>query len=145
MRKLLIEMFPRFHGEAYKDLSEVGLQVKDIGMGCCVLVVEPRDGELTERMVFPLWKSVQSLNLMLPKEERKAMLLRIFNDESDLVNIQQNPGGIRRPKEVDKLAYVNTQSTEGEKPVLLNTEDVENSEKSVNSELPTANGRERKE
>ncbi|RMZ87439.1 hypothetical protein DV736_g5334, partial [Chaetothyriales sp. CBS 134916] len=99
LRKLLIEMFPRFHGEAYKELGEVGEQVKDLGMGCCVLVVEPREGELTERMVFPLWKSVQSLNLMLPKEERKAMLLRIFNDQSDLINLQQNPGGIRRPKE----------------------------------------------
>ncbi|RMD41516.1 hypothetical protein DV735_g3593, partial [Chaetothyriales sp. CBS 134920] len=102
LRKLLIEMFPRFHGDdECKELGEVGEQVKDLSMGCCVLVVEPREGELSERMVFPLWKSVQSLNLMLPKEERKAMLLRIFNDQSDLVNLQQNPGGIRRPKEGD--------------------------------------------
>lgn len=40
-------------------------------------------------MVFPLWKSLQSLNLMLPKEERKALLLRLFNDETPLVNLTQ--------------------------------------------------------
>jgi multisite-specific tRNA:(cytosine-C5)-methyltransferase len=40
-------------------------------------------------MVFPLWKSVQSLNLMLPKEDRKALLLRLFNDETPLVNLSQ--------------------------------------------------------
>ena len=124
LRKLLIEMFPKFHGEAYKDLGEVGEQVKEIGMGCCVLVVEPaqesegrnqEDGEgLTERMVFPLWKSIQSLNLMLPKEERKAMLLRLFNDGSDLINLQQHPGG-RRPDAQEK-------HKEKEK-VVINTEE----------------------
>ena len=40
----------------------------------------------SERMVFPLWKSLHSLNLMLPKEDRKALLLRLFNDETPLVN-----------------------------------------------------------
>lgn len=37
-------------------------------------------------MVLPLWRSLHSLNLMLPKEERRAMLLRIFNDSTPLVN-----------------------------------------------------------
>lgn len=37
-------------------------------------------------MVLPLWRSLHSLNLMLPKEERRAMLLRIFNDTTPLVN-----------------------------------------------------------
>lgn len=101
LRRLLIEMFPRFVGEGAEQLGEVFEQVKRIGMGCCVLVVEPTeaattaadgpDGEgLTERMVFPLWKSVHSLNLMLPKEERKAMLLRLFNDDTPLVNTSKN-------------------------------------------------------
>lgn len=40
----------------------------------------------SERMVLPLWRSLHSLNLMLPKEERRAMLLRIFNDDSPLIN-----------------------------------------------------------
>ena len=38
----------------------------------------------SERMVLPLWRSLASLNLMLPKEDRKAMLLRLYNDESPL-------------------------------------------------------------
>lgn len=37
-------------------------------------------------MVFPLWKSLHSLNLMLPKEDRKALLLRLYNDHTPLVN-----------------------------------------------------------
>ncbi|KIX03484.1 uncharacterized protein Z518_07037 [Rhinocladiella mackenziei CBS 650.93] len=101
LRKLLIEMFPRFHGEEYKNLGEVGEQILRIGMGCCVLVVEPSDAEdgLSERMVFPLWKSIQSLNLMLPKEERKAMLLRLFNDDTPLVNLSK---GWTRPEKQDR-------------------------------------------
>lgn len=37
-------------------------------------------------MVLPLWRSISSLNLMLPKEDRKAMLLRLYNDDSPLVD-----------------------------------------------------------
>ncbi|KAK5048518.1 hypothetical protein LTR84_005608 [Exophiala bonariae] len=95
LRKLLIEMFPRFAGEEYKNLGEVGEQVLKLKMGCCVLIVDPSEDEdgLPERMVFPLWKSVQSLNLMLPKEERRAMLLRIFNDDTPLVNLSKGWSG----------------------------------------------------
>lgn len=39
-----------------------------------------------ERMVLPLWRGVASLNLMLPKEERKALLLRLFDDDCDLID-----------------------------------------------------------
>jgi len=97
LRKLLIEMFPRFHGEEYTNLGEVGEQVLKLKMGCCVLIVEPSDAEdgLKERMVFPLWKSVQSLNLMLPKEERRAMLLRLFNDDTPLVNLSKGWTGTK--------------------------------------------------
>jgi len=91
LRRLLIEMFPRFHGDDWKNLGEVGEQIRDLKMGCCVLVVGPSAEEdgLNERMVFPLWKSIQSVNLMLPKEERKAMLLRLFNDDTPLVNLSK--------------------------------------------------------
>ncbi|KAK4938759.1 tRNA (cytosine-5-)-methyltransferase ncl1 [Elasticomyces elasticus] len=91
LRKLLIEMFPRFNDDEYKKLGEVGEQILDMKMGCCVLIVEPSGAEdgLTERMVFPLWKSIQSLNLMLPKEERKAMLLRLYDDDTPLVNLSK--------------------------------------------------------
>lgn len=40
-------------------------------------------------MILPLWRSLYSLNLMLPKEERRAMLLRLFNDETPLLNTTQ--------------------------------------------------------
>ncbi|EXJ88046.1 hypothetical protein A1O1_04973 [Capronia coronata CBS 617.96] len=104
LRKLLIEMFPKFHGEEYKNLGEVGEQILPLEMGCCVLIVDPSEAEdgLSERMVFPLWKSVQSLNLMLPKEERRAMLLRLFNDDTPLVN--PSKGWIAAGKKGDAAA-----------------------------------------
>jgi multisite-specific tRNA:(cytosine-C5)-methyltransferase len=45
LRRLLIEMFPRVNGEFYKELGEIGQKAKDIGMGCCILRVEPSDQE----------------------------------------------------------------------------------------------------
>jgi 16S rRNA C967 or C1407 C5-methylase (RsmB/RsmF family) len=90
LRRLLIEMFPRIQGDHWKSFDEIGEKVRDVGMGCCVLRVEPEgnDPDFVERMALPLWKSVHSLNLMLPKEDRSAMLLRIFNDTTPLVNTQ---------------------------------------------------------
>lgn len=44
-------------------------------------------------MVLPLWRSLHSLNLMLPKEDRRAMLLRIFNDSTPLINTTQKKSG----------------------------------------------------
>lgn len=38
-------------------------------------------------MVVPLWRSLYSVNLMLPKEDRRAMLLRIFNDTEPVVHM----------------------------------------------------------
>ena len=37
-------------------------------------------------MVLPLWRSLHSLNLMLPKEDRRAMLLRLFNEDTPLMD-----------------------------------------------------------
>jgi multisite-specific tRNA:(cytosine-C5)-methyltransferase len=92
LRKLLIEMFPKVDDGAWKNLGEIGERVRDISMGCCVLRVEPSHQEdgFNERMVLPLWRSMHSLNLMLAKEDRTAMLLRIFNDATPLVN-NHNP------------------------------------------------------
>ncbi|KAI4115751.1 MAG: hypothetical protein LQ345_003705 [Seirophora villosa] len=82
LKKLLVEMFPKVDGEGWKDLGEIGERVRDIEYGCCVLRVEEGEGEdsFSERTVLPLWRSLHSLNLMLPKEDRKAMLLRLFNE-----------------------------------------------------------------
>lgn len=88
LRKLLIEMFPKLADGEWKNLGEIGERVNEIGMGCCVLRIEPSndpDG-FQERIVLPLWRSMHSLNLMLAKEDRTAMLLRIFNDTTPLVN-----------------------------------------------------------
>jgi len=94
LRKLLVEMFPRV-GRAddpdagWRELGDIGEQVLKIGMGCCVLRVDASTDEkdgFRESLTLPLWRSMHSLNLMLPKEERKAMLLRIFDEDVELVN-----------------------------------------------------------
>lgn len=48
LRKLLLEMFPKIGNKdtpegagGWRDLAEIGEQVLNIGMGCCVLRVEP--------------------------------------------------------------------------------------------------------
>ncbi|KAI9761855.1 MAG: hypothetical protein M4579_000795 [Chaenotheca gracillima] len=88
LRRILIEMFPKVGGDGWCQLGEIGERVRDIEPGCCVLRIETSDAEdgFKERMVLPLWRSMYSLNLMLPKEDRRAMLLRIFNDDSPLEN-----------------------------------------------------------
>ncbi|TKA83230.1 hypothetical protein B0A55_00642 [Friedmanniomyces simplex] len=111
LRKLLVEMFPRVGGpeggEGWRDLGEIGEQVRDMGMGCCVLRVEARGGEegFEGELVLPLWRSLHSLNLMLPKEERKAMLLRIYEEDVELVNhsdpAQQKHGKGKKEAEGD--------------------------------------------
>ncbi|CAK3765331.1 S-adenosyl-L-methionine-dependent methyltransferase [Lecanosticta acicola] len=103
LRKLLVEMFPRILTEkhedgsesgGWKDLGEIGEQVKGMGMGCCVMRVQPApelgDEGFSEPLTLPLWRSMHSVNLMLPKEDRKAMLLRIFNEDIELINHADN-------------------------------------------------------
>lgn len=63
---------------------------------------------------------MQSLNLMLPKEERKAMLLRLYNDDSPLIdhNKERNmkPNGA-------KLEDVAKEPTEETKPDIGSADD----------------------
>lgn len=119
LRKLLIEMFPKVSDGGWKDLGEIGEHVRDIGMGCCVLRVEPstdKDG-FEDRMVMPLWRSMHSLNLMLAKEDRTAMLLRIFNDSTPLVNHSNDKKlGTKRPEAANGGA-TEPQVLESGKPV----------------------------
>ena len=100
-RKLLIEMFPRIANGEHKNFDEIGERVLDIGMGCCVLKIEPSgdDPDFSERMALPLWKSIHSLNLMLPKEDRAAMLLRVFNDTSPLINVPLHKNRVKAESE----------------------------------------------
>ena len=102
-RKLLIEMFPKLADDGWKNLGEIGERVNSIPMGCCVLRIEPSADEdgFDERMVLPLWRSAASLNLMLAKEDRTAMLLRIFNDTTPLVNNSTNKQKIEDVEKAD--------------------------------------------
>lgn len=128
--KLLIEMFPRISDNNWEKFDEIGERVRDIGMGCCVLRIEPdgSDPDFNERMALPLWKSIQSLNLMLPKEDRSAMLLRVFNDTSPLINIslsKQDPNQntpkegtetaeeVEKPEEAEKVDVAEEAAIEG--------------------------------
>jgi multisite-specific tRNA:(cytosine-C5)-methyltransferase len=111
LRKLLIEMFPKIADGGWKNLGEIGERVNNIGMGCCVLRIEPSTAEdgFDERIVIPLWRSLHSLNLMLAKEDRTAMLLRIFNDTTPLVN-NHNPSK-NKPKP-EAAANANAEGSE---------------------------------
>ncbi|EAQ88234.1 hypothetical protein CHGG_04853 [Chaetomium globosum CBS 148.51] len=95
LKNLLVEMFPKIAGDDWRRMDEIGERVRDLALGCCVLRVQPEGGDpdFAESMALPLWKSFQSLNLMLPKEDRSAMLLRIYNDTTPLINmgIQKKP------------------------------------------------------
>jgi len=73
VKGLLKELFPKVHAEGQEGdvIGEIEESVRGLTMGCCVLKVEPTEGEFEDRMVFPLWKSRHSCNLMLPKDERK--------------------------------------------------------------------------
>jgi multisite-specific tRNA:(cytosine-C5)-methyltransferase len=82
---LLKELFPKvgntesdkitMETEGRKSIDEIEHQVREMGMGCCILKVKKTEGEFDEDMILPLWKSRHSCNLMLPKDERKYVLL----------------------------------------------------------------------
>ena len=89
---LLVEMFPKIEGDGWTKLGEIAERMRDISMGCCILRVEPSDAGdgFKERMTLPLWRSLQSLNLMLPKDERSAMLLRLYGEDTPLQDHSKN-------------------------------------------------------
>ncbi|MCJ1354866.1 MAG: hypothetical protein MMC33_004856 [Icmadophila ericetorum] len=101
-KSLLVEMFPKVNDGGWMELGEIGERVRDISMGCCVLRVINTEGEdgirpyqLTgsvpsEHLTLPLWRSLHSLNLMLPKEERSAMLLRMYDYTEPLKDSSKN-------------------------------------------------------
>ncbi|ODH12828.1 hypothetical protein ACO22_07872, partial [Paracoccidioides brasiliensis] len=127
LRKLLIEMFPKVNDGGWKQLGEIGEWARDIDMGCCVLRVEPTNNEdgFRERRVLPLWRSMYSLNLMLPKEERRAMLLRLYDDDTPLVNTTQKrraavTSTTEQPSEVMDVA---TNGQNGHTPAVATTAD----------------------
>ncbi len=62
----------------------------------------------SERIVLPLWRSLHSLNLMLPKEDRKAMLLRLYNEVVPLENTT-----MKRKEEAVANGGVNSEANGG--------------------------------
>lgn len=106
LRLLLREMFPMVSGDAWTAFPDVGERLRDVGLGCCVLRVEPKgdDPTFSERLVMPIWKSFTSVNLMLPKEDRSAMLLRIFNDTTPLVNTSKRMEKLKEEQKEQEAA-----------------------------------------
>ncbi|KAI1503958.1 S-adenosyl-L-methionine-dependent methyltransferase [Biscogniauxia marginata] len=133
LRKLLKEMFPKFIDDDWKKLNEIGERAREIGMGCCILRIEPdgSDPAFAERMVLPLWKSFHSLNLMLPKEDRAAMLLRLFNDTSPVINQKLKD----TPKEAEAADTTTKEETKGEADLVKEEDDETANNNDVKEEI----------
>ncbi|GIZ42615.1 hypothetical protein CKM354_000587500 [Cercospora kikuchii] len=142
LRKLLVEMFPKVatdKGEdgtetgGWKDLGEIGAAVNALGGGCCVLRVEatpnPGPDEFSDNLTLPLWRSKASVNLMLPKEDRRAMLLRIYNEDVELINHsdpKQNGGkDVKREPKAESTGSIPAQDVAEETKARMKNVDVD--------------------
>jgi multisite-specific tRNA:(cytosine-C5)-methyltransferase len=84
--KLLIEMFPKLPKDGSHDIGEVGDQLTETEIGCCFLRIDQNDeGGIPFPMVLPLWRHPGSANLMVDKDDRKAILLRLFNETNPTI------------------------------------------------------------
>ncbi|KAF2853291.1 S-adenosyl-L-methionine-dependent methyltransferase [Plenodomus tracheiphilus IPT5] len=88
LHQLLCEMFPKLPKEGDTGLGEVGDQLQKMDIGCAFVRVEANVEEgIPYRMVLPMWRHPGSANLMVDKDERKAMLLRLFNErDTEIIN-----------------------------------------------------------
>ena len=88
LRQLIMEMFPKLPKEGDTGLGEVGDQLQKMDIGCCFVRVEKDESQdIPFRMVLPLWRHPGSANLMVDKDDRKAMLLRLFNEkDTEIIN-----------------------------------------------------------
>ena len=84
-----------------------------------------------QRMTLPLWRSLYSLNLMLPKQERKAMLLRLYDDDTPLMDSSKDRFA-RRQQQGERLTDVG--KIEGDDDVTVDREEVEGIEEQVLAE-----------
>ncbi|KAF2704622.1 S-adenosyl-L-methionine-dependent methyltransferase [Pleomassaria siparia CBS 279.74] len=79
--RLLIEMFPKLPKDGTHELNEIGDQLNAMDIGCCFMRVEQdEEAGFPFPMVLPLWRHPGSANLMVDKDDRKAILLRLFNE-----------------------------------------------------------------
>ncbi|KAI7919915.1 tRNA (cytosine-5-)-methyltransferase NCL1 [Pyricularia oryzae] len=135
LRKLLIEMFPKLADGGWKSLGEVGEAALKIGLGCCVLRIEPGpEDQDMERMALPLWKSFHSVNLMLPKEDRSAMLLRIFNETAVLLNLGLSKDKAEAGKEEEGDAATNDENSEVKEESVVADVEEESKEEAQDTE-----------
>ncbi|KAF5853196.1 hypothetical protein GGP41_001735 [Bipolaris sorokiniana] len=88
LHQLIREMFPKLPKEGDTGLGEVGEQLQKMDVGCCFVRVEKDEEQgIPFRMVLPLWRHPGSANLMVDKDDRKAMLLRLFNEkDTEIIN-----------------------------------------------------------
>lgn len=88
LKQLITEMFPKLPKEGPHGLGEVGDQLQAMDIGCCFVRVEKDDAqEIPFRMVLPLWRHPGSANLMVDKDDRKAMLLRLWGEkDTEIIN-----------------------------------------------------------
>lgn len=88
LKSLITEMFPKLPKEGEHGLGEVGDQLQGMDIGCCFVRVEKDDSqEIPFRMVLPLWRHPGSANLMVDKDDRKAMLLRLWGEkDTEIIN-----------------------------------------------------------
>jgi multisite-specific tRNA:(cytosine-C5)-methyltransferase len=88
LHQLIKEMFPKLNNEGPHGLGEVGDQLQKMDIGCCFVRVEKDEAQdIPFRMVLPLWRHPGSANLMIDKDDRKAMLLRLFDEKDvDIIN-----------------------------------------------------------
>ncbi|RAR00937.1 trna (cytosine-5-)-methyltransferase ncl1 [Stemphylium lycopersici] len=88
LHQLIREMFPKLPKEGDTGLGEVGDQLQKMDVGCCFVRVEKDEEKgIPFRMVLPLWRHPGSANLMVDKDDRKAMLLRLFNEkDTEIIN-----------------------------------------------------------
>lgn len=88
LHQLIHEMFPKLPKEGEHNLGEVGDQLQKMDIGCCFVRVEKDEAQgIPFRMVLPLWRHPGSANLMVDKDDRKAMLLRLFNEKNtEIIN-----------------------------------------------------------
>jgi multisite-specific tRNA:(cytosine-C5)-methyltransferase len=88
LHQLICEMFPKLPAEGDTGLGEVGTQLQAMDVGCCFVRVEKDDEQgIPFRMVLPMWRHPGSANLMVDKDDRRAMLLRLFNEkDTEIIN-----------------------------------------------------------
>lgn len=107
LHRLIVEMFPKMNREGEHGMGEVGDQVQPMDIGCCFVRVEKDEEQgIPFRMILPLWRHPGSANLMIDKDDRKAMLLRIFNEkDTEIINhVAEKEKAAQKEKDDEEMA-----------------------------------------